>query len=231
MLNGTKGWRLNVSPGDGAVGFALSTPGYVRDDDTYDDMTVRLTGPAGFSEKLYDWEWSSFNAPFASMPRGTYTLTASYDEWAHWHCSQYNPNGCSWWDADRHTAKFKFRWNGAAATASPYRATKTKLLSTVGKKNRKTGRFIVEGRVTAQRRSTSTFQPYGSLRRTKGIPVRIEMFDWDRYQWRTRKTVRTRADGTFSVKVAGSKKSRRTWRVHVVSSSEYASRTPKKFKR
>lgn len=231
MTRGTSDWTLDVNP-DAAdtIILGLNTPSYYNDEDARDGLYVKVTGPVRFST---DWlsDWSSIDTGRSSIPRGVYTVTATYEEGGHWHCSQYNPNGCTWYPTERNVAKFKFRWDGSRVTVKPYRAAKTKLASKVGKKNKKTGRFVVKGRVTAQKRSASTFQPYGSLRRTKGVPIRIQMFDWDRYAWRTKKTVRTRADGTFSVKVTGSKKRPKSWRVYVVSSFEHASATPKKFKR
>lgn len=231
MLKGTSDWRLTVDPDTAeTIILGLSTPSYSKDEDARDGLNVKMTGPVGFSTDWL-WDWSSIDSGKTSMPKGVYTVTATYEEGAHWHCSIYNPNGCTWYPTERNVAKFKFRWNGSKITVAPYRAAKTKLVSKVGKKSKKTGHFVVKGRVTAQKRSTSNFQPYGSLRRVKGVPVRIQMFDRDRYQWRTKKTVRTRADGTYSFRLKANKKRKRTWRVYVVSSADYASGKPKKFKR
>lgn len=221
MFNGTTDWTLEVNPNiSGGIVFRVNTPSYYKDDDTYDESSVSLTGPASFKDPYGDWNWTE--APFASMPSGVYTYAVTYRQAAHWHCSQYNPDGCSWYSEQSLTARFKFRWNGSTLTGvKPMRATKTIVSARASKKNKKSYRFVVKGRAKVQARSTSNFQPTSKYVSAKGRKVRLLRYDPISMEYRTVKTVKTRANGTYTIHAKGSKK-KRVWKVEVVGGATYA---------
>jgi hypothetical protein len=158
------------------IGYQLVTPSYYEDEDARGGMDVKLTGPVGFSAE-YLWDWSWIDSGRSSMPKGVYTFTAAYEEGSHWHCSRYNPNGCTWYPSEQNVAKFKFRWDGSKITVTPSRQAKTKISTVAGKKAQKTANLVVKGRVKVQRRSTVNFQPVGKYRVAKGVKVQLQRYD------------------------------------------------------
>jgi hypothetical protein len=49
-----------------------------------------------------------------------YEATLNVNTTGHWHCSIYDEDGCSWYEAEESFSRYRFTWSGAKMTGSVY---------------------------------------------------------------------------------------------------------------
>lgn len=165
----------------------------------------RIGGPvvATAPYPYFNWDLETETAS-GTLASGAYRLRVWVTTQGHWWCSQYNPEGCSWIDGGSASWEWRFRYTAGRRLVVPRQYAPP--TSEVGVNRKKLGpkRIKLRGRAVGQvLRSDYSLGPRVGLG-GRSVLVREK---WSG-KWRNAARTRTRANGTFEVRVKARQKAR-----------------------
>lgn len=138
---------------------------------------------------------SDLRGPHRSVTAGPLVVGTLYDytlrvqTTSYWHCSIYDPDGCSYRDATDTTYRWRFTWNGSETTATTYKLPKAKTTIKVGKVTKRGKRGW---------KFTATL-----MRNGKPSKGRLYGHYTDRGRWRNDSSWVTGSNGKLTLKFSG----------------------------
>lgn len=144
---------------------------------------------------------------------GRYQLRVVADTMGMWECSEYNPDGCTWYDDERAVLTWRFNYTGGSQAFGPYLKPWTEVSARVTKANEKAKVRTFKGKVIGRiEQGDYTLTPRDGLARRNVIVQRKV----DR-KWRLVAQRRTDQDGRFLIRARSNKLV--NWRVYVPGSA------------